>query len=594
MPVNQVSFSQPGAYQAEAEDIERRRRLAEAMQAQSMQDQPSGQMVSGWYVPQSWTQGLAHALKGVAADYEMEKLTKRQNDLGQKYQKDLADTLRRAGQAQTGTPGSSQTIMDETANGGEGALAQINAPAVAADPTKAASIYMEHPATQQMGLGMMQRNAEMQALEQALRGGQGAPGSTGTGGVSGAMPPLSLLAAGPAGVKVWEALKEQNKPIPLREGDLVVPDGQGGFKSAYTQPKLEAGMQPVRGPDGRVTGAEAIPGYAQGRAGVAGAVAGAQEGARAGMDIVTVPDGRGGSVQMTREQAAKLLGPQGGQQPGPQPGPPPTPQTGGKMGPAMDSLMQEVQSQLEAASKAPDEGSRAMALRLANEAAAQLKKLGVGVNVPELSGRGLGTTGPKEEDAYKEARAKGFVKQAEDLRGLWQKSNNSIQNLDRLEGLLTDPNVGKGALAETISGLKNVAATFGVDIKGLPAEQAIVALTNEMALQARNPAGGAGMPGAMSDSDRAFLANMQPGLSKTPEGRKQIIQTMRRIAERERDIAKMANAYERKNGRLDANFERELYDYAEKNPLFSPTTANAGLSSAEQQELDALRARLKK
>lgn len=557
---NTVNFTTPNAYDLQMQDIERQRKLADALAAQAAQPLEQ-QTAGGWVVPISPWQGAAKLAQGFASGYTQHSANERAKKLADAYQTDMRGVLSRAMQAQSGTPGSSETIVDETANGGEGRLDRINAPAVAPDYARAASIYMEHPATAPMGMQLMQRDAEMQALSRALQGVQG-PGATG-----GNLPPLSLLSAGPAGAKVWETLRDQNKPIPLREGDLVLPDGQGGFRSVYTQPKLEPGMQPVRGPTGQVTGAEAIPGYAQGRAGIAGAVTGATEGVRAGLDIVTVPDGQGGTVQMTRDQAARLLVPQ---QPTQQPAPQPTQRpSGAKAAPAIDMLSQELQTQLTNAMNAPDQGSRDMALRLANEAAGQLRSMGANVNVPELSGRGLGRSGPKDEEAYKEDRAKGFVKQAQDLRAGWQKATNTVQSLDRLEGLLKDPNVTKGALAESISGLKNVAATFGIDIKGLPAEQAITALTNEMALQARNPAGGAGMPGAMSDADRSFLANMQPGLSKSPEGRAQIIQTMRKLAEREREIAKLANEYERKNGRLDANFERELYAFAEKNPLFT-------------------------
>jgi hypothetical protein len=93
-------------------------------------------------------------------------------------------------------------------------------------------------------------------------------------------------------------------------------------------------------------------------------------------------------------------------------------------------------------------------------------------------------------------------------------------------------------------------------------------LSNEMALELRNPSGGAGMPGAMSDQDRAFLANMTPGLGKTPGGNKLIIETARKIAKRDQEVAKMARAYRNKKGHFDYGFFDELQDYADKNPLF--------------------------
>jgi hypothetical protein len=57
---------------------------------------------------------------------------------------------------------------------------------------------------------------------------------------------------------------------------------------------------------------EVLPGYAESTGAIAGATARAQEGAKAALDFVDVPDGRGGTVKMPRDMAAKLLG---GQQP---------------------------------------------------------------------------------------------------------------------------------------------------------------------------------------------------------------------------------------------------------------------------------------
>ena len=64
------------------------------------------------------------------------------------------------------------------------------------------------------------------------------------------------------------------------------------------------------------------------------------------------------------------------------------------------------------------------------------------------------------------------------------------------------------------------------------------------------------MPGAMSDKDREFLVSMTPQLSTTPEGRKLMIAVQKSIAKRNREIAKDARDYARKNrGQLDVGFE---------------------------------------
>ena len=126
--------------------------------------------------------------------------------------------------------------------------------------------------------------------------------------------------------------------------------------------------------------------------------------------------------------------------------------------------------------------------------------------------------------------------------------------------------------------VQRLAKMFNIDMSALPTNvapiEAAKALSNEMALQLRNPAGGAGMPGAMSDKDREFLTSMVPGIGQTPEGRKLLIDARRKVNERSIVVAKMARVYAQRNGQLDAGFEDELQRYSEANPLFSKDDLN--------------------
>jgi hypothetical protein len=76
------------------------------------------------------------------------------------------------------------------------------------------------------------------------------------------------------------------------------------------------------------------------------------------------------------------------------------------------------------------------------------------------------------------------------------------------------------------------------------------------------------MPGALSDKDREFLASMVPGIEKTPEGRKQILDTAKRLAKRQQEVSKLAREYRKKNGSMDEGFYEVLEDFSSKNPLF--------------------------
>lgn len=143
-----------------------------------------------------------------------------------------------------------------------------------------------------------------------------------------------------------------------------------------------------------------------------------------------------------------------------------------------------------------------------------------------------------------------------------------LQQADRMEQLLNDVDTGKlTPVGMEVSGyLRSIGVP--VDAK-LGNKQAAEALASNIALENRNPSGGAGMPGAMSDGDRKFLQNMGPNLAQTPEGRKLIVETKRKILQRDQEVAQLARDYrKRNNGKIDDGFLQELQDFSNKNPLF--------------------------
>ncbi len=153
-------------------------------------------------------------------------------------------------------------------------------------------------------------------------------------------------------------------------------------------------------------------------------------------------------------------------------------------------------------------------------------------------------------------------------------ASSRIARMDRLNQLLN--NVDTGKLTPAGTEIAAYAESLGMKIdKNLGNKQAAQALANEMALELRNPAGGAGMPGAMSDADREFLKSMTPGLSTSPEGRKQITETAKKIAKRDQEVAARARDYRKKNGSIDEGFYDEMRTFSDKNPLFG-TAAPTG------------------
>ncbi|RZI41515.1 hypothetical protein EGT07_18210 [Herbaspirillum sp. HC18] len=163
-------------------------------------------------------------------------------------------------------------------------------------------------------------------------------------------------------------------------------------------------------------------------------------------------------------------------------------------------------------------------------------------------------------DTYADLQKKGMV------------ANDTIAKYQRLSSLLEGIETGKST--GTALEIKKAAKAAGIDLgvaDNVAPLEAARALTSEMALMARNPDSGMGMPGSMSDADRNFLINMQPGIETTPEGRRLQIQALMKMEQRKQEIAKLAREY--KNGQLDNGFFQVVQDYANANPLFADTTA---------------------
>jgi hypothetical protein len=186
---------------------------------------------------------------------------------------------------------------------------------------------------------------------------------------------------------------------------------------------------------------------------------------------------------------------------------------------------------------------------------------------------------PPAEKEYDKQAAKDFAEMNRDLIKGGQTANMKIATLNRLETLLTDPTIRTGAGAQlALQAGRLGKSAFGIETEGLGGAEAINAIANQFALELRNPSGGAGMPGALSDKDREFLQSATPGLERTPEGNKLIIDYMRRVAKRSVEVEALRRDYVKSNkGRLDEGFFDKLADFSEKNPLF-PETKNAAPS----------------
>lgn len=181
---------------------------------------------------------------------------------------------------------------------------------------------------------------------------------------------------------------------------------------------------------------------------------------------------------------------------------------------------------------------------------------------------------PTSESAYSQQRGKDLAGNMQTIQNNGMQAYGTISQLNDLKTALDQSPQGFGA--PTVQKLKKIGASLGIDTGNLGPADLAASISNQLALQLRNPANGAGMPGAMSDSDRQFLTSMVPGLGNTPQGNKLIIEASLRLEQRKVAIAQAANDYVKQNGQLDDGFYQQLQQWSNANPLFGDLASAAG------------------
>lgn len=172
------------------------------------------------------------------------------------------------------------------------------------------------------------------------------------------------------------------------------------------------------------------------------------------------------------------------------------------------------------------------------------------------------------QKAYDTELGKGLAKDMGELRDSARKAQAQVAMLEVMEKLAAS-GTPQGPGTQYELALRRALGAAGIQTNGLSQAEMFNALASQLALSARDPSSGAGMPGAMSDSDRQFLVNMNPNLFMTAEGNRMLIGYMKRVAQRDIEVARFANEYARLNkGRIDDRFFERLAQWSAKNPLF--------------------------
>lgn len=563
-----VNFNLANPYQTQLNELARRQKMAEIMQQQSFQPMERFSY-QGIEAPISPLAGLTKALQGYMGGKAQRDIADERKAVGEKSQSDLIATMTRANELAMGKPAMPEqapaTRVDDEGNPMPVVAAS---PAVAPNREAATIEYFKHPATQAMGMAEMQKSAQLQRL---LRAGQPAeampvaiqPTAAGQTPVAGqpvgqqtaptaGKPVASTLTkwgqpAGGQPFAVWmeidpsgklyteqlaKEFSETNKPTDIIRNLRAagVQEGSPQWNAALSNVNTAGGIFNVNQQGQTIL----APGFAIGT----GQIKTAEEEAKAAFDIVEVAV-PGGVQKMTRADAVKYL----------------------QRTPAK-----------------PTTNSQGEITGIPVQDIAKARAAGIPVNTP--ANRGIGFTQDQAIQAAdktrSEKRATNEVAREEQLlRTGYQEAQSMINNLDLMQSLASDPNVAQGKLADQISGLKSIGQSLGIRTEGLPAEEAIRAISVEMALKAKNQGGTNLMPGAMAVAETQMLQSMTPQLAQSREGRNLLIQVFRQKALRDQKISELATDYYDRNGKLDYNFEKEVRAFAKANPMFSDNQMQA-------------------
>lgn len=174
------------------------------------------------------------------------------------------------------------------------------------------------------------------------------------------------------------------------------------------------------------------------------------------------------------------------------------------------------------------------------------------------------------EKAWDTEMGKQFAQRYDDLVNQSESATQMLGLLDMAEAGF-ETGVRTGALGETEQSIRQLGLTLGIgDADKIAGGELVRAVQNRMALVMRSPDSGMGMPGAVSDRDLTFLKDAQVGLDRSPEGNRRMLSAFRAMEQRKLDIARLADEYIQREGRLDPGFNRAVRDYAAANPMFAP------------------------
>jgi hypothetical protein len=182
----------------------------------------------------------------------------------------------------------------------------------------------------------------------------------------------------------------------------------------------------------------------------------------------------------------------------------------------------------------------------------------------QLAEAGRPVTGAQEK-AWEKGLGEWGVEQYAKAQEEAANADKMLAQAAELEQLMLDPNFMSGGLAEQKMAAKKIIEALGGDPAKVESMEAFQAVSSQLVLDSMGGSLGAGF----SEGDRKFVERMQPSLTTSKAGNQLIIQMTRKIAQRKKEIARFADEYIAKNGKIDAKFKSALREWSNQNPLFA-------------------------
>lgn len=251
MAVQNVATTIPTDYGIQAAEIERRRRMAEELQKQSMTPLESQAMAGGYVLPVSKTAGLAKMLQAYTGGMGQQQAAQQQMALAAAMRGERSQTIQQAMEAMQGSPATAGSASPPDAMGG--GPAQPPQAAVPGDAGKGYSILAssQDPALAQYGAtaGFEEATRKRKLAEMmgafGLAPGGAAPTSANQPGIAEAPKPagdsvggvprsiaMALLLTDPSGKSLAaaqaKAAQESGKLLNVRADSTVLRPGENG------------------------------------------------------------------------------------------------------------------------------------------------------------------------------------------------------------------------------------------------------------------------------------------------------------------------------------------------------------------------------